>query len=84
MRRFSRVCVCENILTVTEVAFLKFPFKVELFTAKDLVGTKLIGNPNAYTVITCGNENRFRFVRLVSHFLHLNFSPRNDGALVSS
>jgi len=63
------------LLTVTEVALvLKFPFKVELFAAKDLVGTKLIGNPNPYAVITCGNENRFRFVRLVSPFLHLNFS----------
>ncbi|QCD83121.1 hypothetical protein DEO72_LG2g3464 [Vigna unguiculata] len=48
------------LLTVTEVALvLKFPFKVELFAAKDLVGTKLIGNPNPYAVITCGNENRF-------------------------
>ncbi|XP_027919674.1 BAG-associated GRAM protein 1-like isoform X2 [Vigna unguiculata] len=37
----------------------EYQIMVELFAAKDLVGTKLIGNPNPYAVITCGNENRF-------------------------
>ncbi|XP_028242315.1 BAG-associated GRAM protein 1-like [Glycine soja] len=38
---------------------LVYLIKVELFTAKDLVGAKLIGKPDPYAVITCGNEKRF-------------------------
>jgi len=60
---------------------LKFSFKVELFTAKDLVGAKLIGKPDPYAVITCGNEKRFRFVDLVFFPPLFEFiSPRNGGA----
>ncbi|XP_014505905.1 BAG-associated GRAM protein 1 [Vigna radiata var. radiata] len=37
-----------------------YQIMVELFAAKDLVGTKLIGNPDPYAVITCGDdESRF-------------------------
>ncbi|XP_017411546.1 BAG-associated GRAM protein 1 isoform X3 [Vigna angularis] len=37
-----------------------YQIMVELFAGKDLVGTKLIGNPDPYAVITCGDdENRF-------------------------
>lgn len=43
---------------------LKFSFKVELFTAKDLVSAKLTGKPDPYAVITCGKDKRFRFVDL--------------------
>jgi len=60
---------------ISEVAFvLKFPFKVELFAAKDLVGSKLKVKPNPYALITCGNDKRFRFVHLVFPFLYLIFS----------
>jgi len=58
------------------------PFKVELLAAKDLVvGSKLKGKPDPYAIITCGNENRFRFVHLVFPLLYFEFlSPGNGGA----
>ncbi|KAK7345966.1 hypothetical protein VNO80_20479 [Phaseolus coccineus] len=55
-----------------------YQIMVELFAAKDLVGSKLKRTPDPYAIITCGNEKRFRDLKLCavrSSMIHGSRNP---------
>jgi len=40
---------------------LQLSLQLELLAAKNLIAANLNGTSDPYTIITCGNEKRFRF-----------------------